>query len=303
MDDVLVSVIMSIYNETNAELESSISSILNQTYTNLEFVIINDNPENERLTTFLSGIVDNRVKVYNNNNNIGLVESLNKAISFTNGEYIARMDADDISKADRLQKQLKYIKEYDLDMIGADISIIDRFNATIVEHMHFPSRDDKIRKYIKYGNCLAHPTWFLKREVYENMRGYRKIKYCEDYDFILRVINTQKYKLGNTPDIGLEYRIRESGISQTYEAEQYVLRNYLSRHRKRINEFDEYTIQDYMNSSSFIEEVGKYRQYKRVKDEAKSDPNIFNLVRLLSNKYLYKLRIERYYNQRREKSY
>ncbi len=104
----LVSVIMSTYNNEKS-IESSVNSILNQTYKNIEFLIIDDFSTDN---TF--GILNNlknsdeRIKVYRNSNNIGLTKSLNKLISKSKGTYIARQDADDISLTFRIQKQVNF---------------------------------------------------------------------------------------------------------------------------------------------------------------------------------------------------
>ena len=99
-----VSVIMSTYKEPIEWIQQSVDSILNQTYKNLEFIIIVDNPEYAELVSLLNDYADSddRISVVVNNNNIGLVKSLNKALSFCTGEYVARMDADDISLPERL---------------------------------------------------------------------------------------------------------------------------------------------------------------------------------------------------------
>ena len=113
-----VSVIMSTYKEPIEWIQQSVDSILNQTYKNLEFIIIVDNPEYVELVSLLNDYADSddRISVVVNNNNIGLVKSLNKALSFCTGEYVARMDADDVSLPERFQKEVEFLdthKEYD----------------------------------------------------------------------------------------------------------------------------------------------------------------------------------------------
>ena len=97
----LISVIMSVYNETNIDLLLSINSILNQTYENLEFIIVDDNPDNKRIKEVLDQQTDPRIKIIYNKANMGLVFSLNEALKHVNGEFVARMDADDISLQNR----------------------------------------------------------------------------------------------------------------------------------------------------------------------------------------------------------
>ena len=108
----LISVIMSTYNESEDYIRSSVSSILRQTLHDLELIIVIDNPENEAAVTAVNAFAseDSRVKILCNENNLGLVRSLNKAISAAHGEILARMDADDISLPQRLEKQLAFLR-------------------------------------------------------------------------------------------------------------------------------------------------------------------------------------------------
>lgn len=93
-----ISVIMSAYNESFDELSRSIDSIINQTYKNIEFIIVSDNPENKEIKKAVQVANDQRIKYLENKENVGLVQSLNRAISEATGSIITRMDADDISK-------------------------------------------------------------------------------------------------------------------------------------------------------------------------------------------------------------
>ena len=248
MSEKLVTVIMSIYNESVSELNKSINSILNQSYRNLEFIIINDNPLNKQLENQLNELVrqDSRVKVYVNNNNIGLVESLNRALGFSHGDYIARMDADDISEPSRIKKQVSCIEQKNLDLIGSSLILIDEQDVQFGT-LHFPTRNEQIVRFMKYGTCLPHPTWLGKKEVFDCLHGYRNALYCEDYDFLLRVLK-RGYKVGNCDGYDLRYRVRKCGISQSNYVKQYVLRKYLYKHRDIILQVDEEDILLYLNS-------------------------------------------------------
>ena len=137
MKDPLISVLMSTYNETHKELEESITSILHQTYSNLEFIIINDNPNNRELEERLKLYMDSRIKIFSNDKNLGLVNSLNKGINLCSGQYIARMDADDISRLSRIQDELMYLQSNSLDMVGSYIETIDENSETIKKIMKF----------------------------------------------------------------------------------------------------------------------------------------------------------------------
>ena len=285
MSEKLVTVIMSIYNESVSELNKSINSILNQSYRNLEFIIINDNPLNKQLENQLNELVrkDSRVKVYVNNNNIGLVESLNRALGFSHGDYIARMDADDISEPSRIKKQVSCIEQKNLDLIGSSLILIDEQDVQFGT-LHFPTRNEQIVRFMKYGTCLPHPTWLGKKEVFDCLHGYRKALYCEDYDFLLRVLK-RGYKVGNCDGYDLRYRVRKCGISQSNYVKQYVLRKYLYKHRDIILQVDEEDILLYLNSDKFEEACLAYEDFCTVKKNVKK--NFLCIFQLLKNRYFW----------------
>ena len=110
MDDVEITVLMSVYNTPIEQLKQAIESILNQTYINFEFLIICDGIKNEDID-FIKGFKDERITLEINDKNIGLVKSLNKGLKIAKGKYIARMDTDDIAYPDRLEKEIKFMKE------------------------------------------------------------------------------------------------------------------------------------------------------------------------------------------------
>ena len=301
MERPLISVIMSTYNENVDELKLSIYSILEQTYSNIEFLIVDDNPERKSLNSFLREISDNRVKIIANDHNIGLVASLNKALKMAKGTIIARMDADDCALRDRLQKQYVYMLENNLDFLGTDIQLIDENNNIIRERMHFPSTEKKIRTHIKYGNCVAHPTWMVKKAVYDELDGYRDIPSCEDYDFVLRLLSKKKFRCGNAPFIGLKYRVRQSGISMSNSSSQYLLRKYLAEKREHIDSLTERNIDDYKNSSEFAIKLSSYNCYLCDKKLLKKKPWIICCI--LFNKFLYDNILERVHLYLRERDY
>ena len=106
-----ISVLMSVYNEPIDWMRQAIESILNQTYKDFEFIIVNDNPEREENQFVLNEYrnKDSRIIILCNEHNIGLTKSLNKGLTVANGEYIARMDADDIALPKRFEKQALYL--------------------------------------------------------------------------------------------------------------------------------------------------------------------------------------------------
>lgn len=283
----LVSVVMSVYSEKRNELLTSINSILEQTYNNIEFIIVNDNPENNTAKKILEDFQMNNtnIKVINNSKNYGLVYSLNKAISIANGEYIARMDADDKSVKKRIECQMNWIIKTKADLIGGYILLMDEAGHNMHTIRKFPLRHKNIEKYLRWGDCVPHPTWIMKKKLFQVLDGYRNIPFCEDYDFLLRAI-ALGYKIENIPMICLHYRIRSNSISQSNEIEQKVCSIYLGDNINNILR-PEQEILKYFSSELYNYEKEQYKEYLKLKSEFLINKN-FNadvIFAILKNKF------------------
>ena len=228
-----VSVVMSTYKEEISLLEQAVCSILEQTYKDIEFIIICDNPDNLEHKRYLDSVAhsDHRVKVYINDKNLGLSKSLNKGISLASGKYICRMDADDISLLTRIENQLNYINDNNYDFIGGGTEVIDESNQLIFAIKDIPSTLKSIKKCLNYNQVLAHPTWFLKKDVYDELGGYREIPLCEDSDFTMRAI-LKGYRVSNFNKTVLRYRMTNNSISRNNLYEQYLYYKYISHKYK-----------------------------------------------------------------------
>lgn len=219
----MISVLMSAFNEEISDLKESIDSILTQTYNNFEFIIVLDNTNNNNLKEYLleAEKADGRIKLIFNEKNIGLAQSLNRALAKSTGEYIARMDADDISLPDRFNKQIKYLKEHsDCDVLGTNRIDIDENGLELNSVRINYAPNGRFEKAFLCSNLLTHPSVMMRREAIVSVGGYRNFKAAQDYDLWLRIL-----KNGGTfyilPDILLKYRIRANGISQSNAAKQH----------------------------------------------------------------------------------
>ena len=220
----LVSVIMSVYNEKEKWLMEAIESILNQSYRSLEFIIILDNPSNKKLENIIKfyNKKDDRIRFFKNEKNIGLVKSLNKALTYVKGDFIARMDADDISLVSRIDKQIEYLKSHsNVDFMGARCINIDEDGKELYRDEIMPVDMKLIKSCLLNVDFINHPTWFFRKECIDKNEGYREITCAEDYDFLLRLI-TNGFKLGNTNEFLVRYRIRKSGISKSNSLQQLL---------------------------------------------------------------------------------
>ena len=230
---MIVSVLMSVYNEPKEWLISSINSILNQSFSDFEFIIINDNPTRPINSIVLNSyaISDSRVKIFENKSNIGLTKSLNKGLKLAEGKYIARMDADDISLPDRFFKQVTFLdsnKEY--VVCGTNFIKINKFKKK-KKTVKLPESDTEIRNRLVLSTPMGHPTiMFRKSTLNRNNLFYdESLKYSQDYKFIFEL--SRLGKLHNLQETLLKYRISENQITKMYSKEQT---NYANRIREVI---------------------------------------------------------------------
>lgn len=223
----MISVIMSTYNEPLSLIIESLNSIMNQTYTNLEILVCLDNPaskNNNKIIEFTKK--DSRIKIMRNLVNLGLPKTLNRLIEASHGDYIARMDADDIAINTRLEDELKFLQRNHLDLVASNVSDMDMDGNNSGIITGYPQRDKRIKEYLKYGDCMPHPTWLGTREIFLRLKGYIDINACEDYDFILRgAVDGFRYGVYTKPL--LRYRINDLSISHTNNIDQIVTSIYL----------------------------------------------------------------------------
>lgn len=173
----IVSVIMSEYNTNLDLLHKSISSIVDQTYKNWELIIIDDASKND-VAKLVKEYDDDRIKVYRNKKNMGLVHSLNEAIKHSSGIYIARMDTDDYSYSDRLEKQVKFFEQNNkYDVISGRCDYYDE-NDGIWGVSKFYG---EVTKDVFLGSSvIIHPSVMCKKEVFSITNGYLDYRRCED---------------------------------------------------------------------------------------------------------------------------
>lgn len=229
----MISVIMSTYKEDERLLRESIESILNQTYRDFEYIIILDYPDNDVHKSVIEeyALKDDRIHFYINEKNMGLADSLNRGLSLCHGEYIARMDADDISLPDRLERQMKYLEKNHYDLIGGITEMINENGSLLYSIKSVPTDPKKINKALRYSQCIAHPTWLGKKEVFEKNAGYRHMPLCEDYDFTLRAV-LNGFVISNLNEAVLKYRMTSNSISRSNLFEQYLYMSYITNEYK-----------------------------------------------------------------------
>jgi len=237
-----ISVVMSTYNEPLKWIAESIDSILNQTFRDFEFIIINDNPKRRELDKFLEEYKekDKRIILIKNKKNVGLTKSLNKGLKKAKGKYIARMDADDISLPKRFEIQYDYLEKHkDIFLIGSGAIKINKEQKQIKKHKQIID-EEKLKKVLEKRNAIYHPTIMFRNEKKNFYR--EKFRYAQDYDFYLCLL-TKKKRLTNLPNILVKYGLNKNSISFSKKAKQDLLAkkaNEFYWQRKKFNK-DEYS--------------------------------------------------------------
>ena len=231
---------MSIYSESKLFLEESIGSILNQSFDNFEFIIINDNPEKLINKDILDKYSkkDSRIIAINNKDNIGLTKSLNLGLKLAKGKYLARMDADDIAYKDRLFYQYSFMEENsNLVASGSFIKIFGKIKRL---DNSLPTSPSDFANALFLHNPLPHPTSIIRNDILqENRITYDEgLRYSQDYG--LWVTLSDYGKLSNIPKVLLKYRVNDSQISIKNKSEQIncaqtIRKKYLYKELEKVN--------------------------------------------------------------------
>ncbi len=199
---------MSVYN-SDAYLREAMLSILNQTFTNFELIIFND-ASTDQSKNIIESFNDTRIVLINNKSNLGLTKNLNRGISIAKGEFIARMDADDLSHLERFSKQLEFLKKNsNVSICGTQINVLGKMNQI----SNYPLNHNEIKIALLSTNPLAHPTvMWRKMDFYENGFKYdEEYTTSQDYELWSRVL--YKLKAANINESLLQYRIHDKQVS------------------------------------------------------------------------------------------
>jgi glycosyltransferase involved in cell wall biosynthesis len=215
---MLVSVVMAVYNE-ESYLKDAINSILHQTYTNFEFIIVNDG-STDNTKRILDQIIDERVRVIHLEKNKGAANALNIGISEANGNWIAIQDGDDLSLPTRLEEQTNYMhQQQEIIAVGALKKCISGSDAMwdkrlkTEEHGNFLVDSEHLRMYRFYINPLCHGSMLFSKDVFNQVGGYNKsYKVCYDYDLWLRMF--ERGQIHKLPKVLYQYRVHSGSLSK-----------------------------------------------------------------------------------------
>lgn len=224
-----ISVVMPVYNGCQLGkqryLEAAVTSIIDQTFTDFEFIIIDDGSTdntNNCLQDFARR--DARIKIFKNPTNQKIVRSLNYGLQLATSHYVARMDSDDISTVTRFEIQKKFLDDRpDTAMAGTGMYVINHEGKLEFEVSH-PCHCDHIRQFLKQGCPFVHGSVMFRREAVLSVGGYStdpNVEYAEDYDLWVRL--AAKFKLENIPEKSLYFhRNHGTKSSNTYRGQQEI---------------------------------------------------------------------------------
>ncbi len=229
----MISVLMSVYNEELGEISESVDSILSQSYTDFELIIVVDNPQNTSAIELLDKYVakDHRVRVLINETNIGLALSMNRAASVANGEFFLRMDADDICLPDRFKKQIECITSGKYDLVCANYNFVDE-NRILLSQTAPVFSDKQISLLLPSRNVIHHPTVIMRADTFRKVGGYRNYLCGQDYDLWLRML-CDDCKFHMMPEKVIDYRVRNASTTVMFRYKQSCTGDYIRRLYKK----------------------------------------------------------------------
>lgn len=228
----------------NAErfLSDAIRSVLNQTYENIELILLDDGSTDGSLSIARS-FDDNRIRLVKDGVNKGLGARLNEMADMAEGEFFARMDADDIMHYNRLEKQMTYLEEHpDVDVVGSHAYNIAADNTVTGEICYAMNPDSK--EHVIAHRCFIHPT------IMSHTKWFRDNKYdadairMEDYDLWMRTIETNRF--ANIPEHLLYYRTTGLPYLSKYLKSMRGERSVLKRNREKLSHYYIYLVKTYI---------------------------------------------------------
>jgi len=216
----VVSVVMSVFNGGEF-LQSAIDSVLEQTFKDFEFIIFDDGSWDGSSNVLARAAARDQRIVLERLEHKGLTHALNRGLRKAKGEFIARMDADDISVPHRFENQVRFLRSHrDIALVGSAFELIDE-NSRPLKIIQYPLAPEDIEPELAQRCVICHPSIMARLEIMRELGGYRP-QYLngEDYDLWLRLV--ERYRLANLPDVLLRHRQHTKKISVTGHPQQLI---------------------------------------------------------------------------------
>ena len=196
---MLISVILPAFNAERT-IAIAVQSILNQTHVDLELLVADDG-STDQTAKILGQFADARLRVFHDGVNKGRPTRLNEMVGAAKGDFIARMDADDIAYPTRLEKQFEFLSNNHLDLVGSSTMVVNDQLAPLGRRV-VPVTHSEIVARPTNGFPLSHPTWLGRKAIFEQIK-YRNFD-CDDQEFLMRAY--KQIRVGNVTEIQLAYR-------------------------------------------------------------------------------------------------
>lgn len=202
-------------------LRPAMESILGQTFTDFEFIIINDG-STDSTESIINSYEDDRIVLIKNKEKIGVSKSLNKAVEISKGEYIARMDADDISLPGRLEKQLIFLENHEeIGVLGSNACLINSEGKEIGKYIR-PESPQLIKWTALFSNPMIHPSIMARAHILKENKYDESFKNGQDYELWSRLIFTKNISFTNLNEPLIRYRIHGSSVTKKIESENKI---------------------------------------------------------------------------------
>ncbi|RDV16708.1 glycosyltransferase [Pontibacter diazotrophicus] len=237
-----LTVLMPVYN-AQKYLAEAIDSILQQSFTDFEFLIIDD-ASTDGSVEIVKSYTDPRIRLVLNEINLGISATLNKGIALSASEFIARMDADDISYPDRLSKQIAYMQAHpECAMVSSLVRVISEDGQFV--------RQDKFESDYFYYNLtficwIYHPTVMYRKQAVTEV-GMYAVPYAEDFELFWQL--SRKFVIYNLPEVLLDYRVTNQSLHQVLKKQEYEQ----AQQEQLLRNFRYYAGPDYTIPASFVE--------------------------------------------------
>lgn len=242
----MISVLMSVYNETLYEIKQSLDSILAQSYSEFELIIVLDKPDYVDGLKLLNEYAqkDSRVRILVNKKNMGLALSMNYAAEYAKGEYLLRIDADDICMPQRFQSEYDSIRSGDYDLVCSNYDFIDESGVLLPQKAKYYT-DRQLISLLPYRNVIHHPTVIMTTEIFKKVGGYRNYPCAQDYDLWLRM-KCAGARMHMLSEKLIQYRVRPGSITTQKRYKQACTGEYIRKLYRQKNKMSGYSYDDYL---------------------------------------------------------
>lgn len=275
-----VTILMTVYNNEKY-IRTAIFSILNQTFKDIELLLIND-CSTDNTDKIISSFNDKRIRYYKNNKNIGISHSLNKGIALANGKYTARMDGDDICYPQRIERQVSYLdRNKDYGLVGSWYYVINEIGALRTVKRK-ATNDNDIRLSMLFENQFIQSSVMMRADLLKDLMYDTGLEVCEDYDLFMRVL--YRCKVANLPEELITYRwyggntsiIKQKSILESFvQIFSKTLDHYSINHTKE--ELFIHSILAFRYAKKYFNTTERIDQLNNWLDKIRSSPNLLSL--------------------------